>query len=46
MGIQSFSAEQVKVLLKGYCQGMIGRKAVLDMLGIEIIKYSLKYCVF
>jgi len=36
---KSFTAEQVKALLKGYCQGMIERKAVEDMLGIEKTRF-------
>jgi len=30
-----FTAEQVKVLLKGYCQGILERPAVEETLGIS-----------
>lgn len=30
-----FTAEQVKVLLKGYCQGILGRPAIEETLGIS-----------
>ena len=29
-----FTAEQVKVLLKGYCQGALDRQAIEEILGI------------
>ena len=29
-----FTADQVKALLQGYCQGVIERQAVADILGI------------
>ena len=30
-----FTAEQVKVLLKGYCQGILERPAIEETLGIS-----------
>ena len=29
-----FTAEQVKVLLRGYCQGILDRTAIVEVLGI------------
>jgi hypothetical protein len=34
-----FTAEQVKVLLKGYCQGMLDRSATEEILGISKTRF-------
>lgn len=36
---KSFTTEQVRRFFKGYCQGMIERKAVEDMPGIEKTRF-------
>ena len=34
-----FTTEQVKVLLQGYCQGMLGRQEIQEMLGIARTRF-------
>ena len=34
-----FTAEQVKVLLKGYCQGMLDRQSIEEILGISKTRF-------
>jgi len=34
-----FTAEQVKVLLKGYCQGMLDRPSIEDIMGISKTRF-------
>lgn len=42
-----FTAEQVKVLLRGYCQGMLERTAIEEILGINKTRFFtllMEYC--
>jgi len=38
-----FTAEQVKVLLKGYCQGILDRPAIEETLGISKSRWILSH---